>query len=186
MLDFIMPENEIDKGEHPVVDSLEAVADSMIAGKCALHGLIYIIDMKKTLYGKQKLIHKGNSEIIEKKVHLSASLKWSDTDGFYMNMGCNKASGLIGCGDDEGAIWLYHQPNLASESPVKLPTGKTVPHTMKLEWPAVYETEADNKRKTASMVPSKVIVNKVVISHDDKYIVAVTSNNMVCIWKSMA
>lgn len=32
----------------------------------------------------------GASRVIEKDVELLASLKWSDTDNFYMNLGCHK------------------------------------------------------------------------------------------------
>ena len=32
----------------------------------------------------------GTSRVIEKDVELLASLKWSDTDNFYMNLGCHK------------------------------------------------------------------------------------------------
>ena len=34
----------------------------------------------------------GTSPVIEKDVELLASLKWSDTDNFYMNLGCHKGT----------------------------------------------------------------------------------------------
>ena len=33
-----------------------------------------------------------------------ANLKWSDTDNFYMNLGCHKGVGLVVCGDDKVEI----------------------------------------------------------------------------------
>ena len=40
-------------------------------------------------------------KIIEKDVTMLANLKWSDTDNFYMNLGCHKGVGLVVCGDDK-------------------------------------------------------------------------------------
>ena len=40
-------------------------------------------------------------KIIEKEVTMLANLKWSDTDNFYMNLGCHKGVGLVVCGDDK-------------------------------------------------------------------------------------
>ena len=37
----------------------------------------------------------GTSPVIEKDVELLASLKWSDTDNFYMNLGCHKGKSSL-------------------------------------------------------------------------------------------
>ena len=34
-------------------------------------------------------------KIIEKEVTMLANLKWSDTDNFYMNLGCHKVNFLL-------------------------------------------------------------------------------------------
>jgi hypothetical protein len=92
MVDFLMPESERDKGENPIVDSLAMASDWTVVSKCALHGLIYVWDLKAT----SKKINfddasKGDeNKVVEQEVSMLANLKWSDTDNFYMNLGCHK------------------------------------------------------------------------------------------------
>jgi len=96
MVDFLMPESDKDRGENPVVDSLAVASDWTIVSKCALHGLIYVFDLKTTIkeikFEEEEAAgqEEGTSRVIEKDVELLASLKWSDTDNFYMNLGCHK------------------------------------------------------------------------------------------------
>ena len=79
-----MPESERDKGENPIVDSLAMASDWTVVSKCALHGLIYIWDLKGTIKNTNFKDAKEN-QVIEKEVTLLAQLKWSDTDNFYMH-----------------------------------------------------------------------------------------------------
>ena len=98
MVDFIMPENPRDEGENPIVDSLAVASTWTVVSKCALHGLIYVWDLKATLKdikeSKAKDGESGDKEdndgVIEHEVSMLANLKWSDTDNFYMNLGCHK------------------------------------------------------------------------------------------------
>ena len=46
MVDFLLPESDKDGGENPIVDSLAVVSEWTIVAKCALHGLIYMWDLK--------------------------------------------------------------------------------------------------------------------------------------------
>ena len=46
MVDFLLPESDKDGGENPIVDSLAVVSEWTIVAKCALHGLIYVWDLK--------------------------------------------------------------------------------------------------------------------------------------------
>ena len=95
MVDFLMPESDRDKGENPIVDSLAMGADWTVVSKCALHGLIYVWDLKSTV---KKInfdsVTKGQEQnkVVEQDVSLVANLKWSDTDNFYMNLGCHKGT----------------------------------------------------------------------------------------------
>lgn len=87
-----MPESERDKGENPIVDSLAMASDWTVVSKCALHGLIYVWDLKSTV---KKIdfdnVTKGDeNKVVEQDVTMVANLKWSDTDNFYMNLGCHK------------------------------------------------------------------------------------------------
>lgn len=86
-----MPESERDKGENPIVDSLAMASDWTVVSKCALHGLIYVWDLKATIKNTNFKDAKEN-QVIEKDVTLLANLKWSDTDNFYMNLGCHKGN----------------------------------------------------------------------------------------------
>jgi hypothetical protein len=104
MVDFIMPENRRDEGENPIVDSLAIASKWTIVSKCALHGLIYVWDLKSTVKAIDKADEEAKKEkkddddadenVVEQDVKMLANLKWSDTDNFYMNLGCHKG-GLL-------------------------------------------------------------------------------------------
>ena len=126
MVDFLLPESDKDQGENPIVDSLAVVGEWTIVAKCALHGLIYMWDLKTTTNSLTEDTKKD--KIIEKEVTMLSNLKWSDTDNFYMNLGCQKVMllyipicgvhvdvkgvGLVVCGDDKGSLWLYNMPSM--------------------------------------------------------------------------
>ena len=126
-----MPESERDKGGNPIVDSLAMASDWTVVSKCALHGLIYIWDLKGTIKNTNFKDAKEN-QVIEKEVTLLAQLKWSDTDNFYMNLGCHKGKGLICCGDDKGSLWLYNVPQFGKDSAA--PIKKVVDPSARLMW----------------------------------------------------
>ena len=107
MVDFIMPESKRDEGENPIVDSLAVCSKWTVVSKCALHGLIYVWDLKATIAeikkteknkadkDKKKAKDEDDEDeedkgVIEQDVKMVARLKWSDTDNFYMNLGCHK------------------------------------------------------------------------------------------------
>jgi len=179
MVDFLLPENERDKGENPIVDSIAIAGEYSIVAKCANHGLIYMFDLKKTV--KDLQMEEGKKDkVIEQEVFLLANLKWSDTDNFYMNLGCHKGKGLVVCGDDKGSLWLYNLPSLAQNNPD--PIKKVVEPTTRLMWPELQDDHLENSRKVP-LDRHDIIIDKVTVSADSNHIVAVTSNNMVCIWK---
>ena len=92
MVDFLMPESERDKEENPIVDSLAMASDWTVVSKCALHGLIYVWDLKATVkkIDFDKVTKGDENKIVEQDVVMVSNLKWSDTDNFYMNLGCHK------------------------------------------------------------------------------------------------
>ncbi len=104
MIDFIMPENKRDEGENPIVDSLAVASKWTVVSKCALHGLIYVWDLRATLKEtdkqrkeqekKKEEEEDDDNKVIEQDVVLLANLRWSDTDNFYMNLGCHKGEHL--------------------------------------------------------------------------------------------
>lgn len=58
-----------------LVDSVEAIADGVIATKCALHGAIYLWNLTETLASQTGAV---------KPTHV---LRWSETDNYFMFMG---------------------------------------------------------------------------------------------------
>ena len=52
----------------------------------------------------------------------------------------------------------------------------------RLLWPELQDDHLENSRKVP-LDRHDIIIDKVAASHDNNYVVAVTSNNMVCIWK---
>ena len=117
-----------------------------------------------------------------------ANLEWSDTDNFFMNLGCQKVSlvprvtcplqgvGLVVCGDDKGPLWLYHLPAMAQASPAPAPG--TTRATTRLMRPEITDKHLNIVRKLP-LDGQDIIVDKVAASWDNKHLVAVTSNNMV-------
>jgi len=97
-----------------------------------------------------------------------------------MNLGCHKGKGLVVCGDDKGSLWLYNLPSLTTAGcePIK----KMVEPTTRLMWPELQDDHLENSRKVP-LDRHDIIIDKVTVSADSNHIVAVTSNNMVCIWK---
>jgi len=183
MVDFLLPESDRDQGENPIVDSLAVVSETTIVAKCALHGLIYMWDLKATTEDlKKKEFEKEDShnKITEKEVTMLAHLRWSDTDNFYMNLGCHKGKGLVVCGDDKGSLWMYNMPNMCKPNQSKI--NPKVEPTTRLMWPELQDDHLENSRKVP-LDRHDIIIDKVAASHDNLHIVAVTSNNMVCIWR---
>ena len=50
----------------------------------------------------------------------------------------------------------------------------------RLLWPEVHDDYLEKNGKL--LENDEIIIDKVAVSHDNKYIVAVTSTNLVCIW----
>ena len=62
----------------------------------------------------------------------------------------------------------------------------SIPNTFspfsRLMWPELQDDHLENSRKVP-VDRHNIIIDKVAASHDNSHIVAVTSNNMVCIWR---
>ncbi|XP_023709510.1 leucine-rich repeat and WD repeat-containing protein 1 isoform X2 [Cryptotermes secundus] len=173
ILKFQFPRKHIQNTSEPqLVDSLVLLGDGMVGTKCALHGVIYVWDLMATLA--------ANGEEQQLTVTPIRVLTWSNTDNYFMNMGCHPVAGLLVCGDDRGALWLY---NLKEAMQVKEQTHEVQPLTI-LDWPDITDMNLDRNRKLRLDVYD-IVVDSVAVSCTGKYLVAVTSNNMVCIWKKM-
>ncbi|XP_069674110.1 leucine-rich repeat and WD repeat-containing protein 1-like isoform X2 [Periplaneta americana] len=170
MLKFNFPKrrgNTTRTSEPQLVDSIEMVGQSTVATKCALHGVIYLWNLTSAI--------QGDAVTTVQPTHV---LQWSDTDNYFMNMGCHPVAGLLACGDDMGALWLYDLSNILQQ-PAQ--DKRVAPSTI-LDWPDVEDSHVDRNRKLRLGVYD-IVVDKVAVSSNGRYLVAVTSNNMVCIWK---
>jgi hypothetical protein len=87
-------------------------------------------------------------------------------------------AGLLSCGDDRGALWLY---NLKEAMQAKQEKSEVQPVTI-LDWPDITDVNLERNRKLRLDVYD-IVVDSVAVSCTGKYLVAVTNNNMVCIWK---
>ena len=84
MIKFQFPRKNIQRAnETQLVDSLEVVGENVIATKCALHGVIYLWDLMATLAASGK-------EHTTFTVTPICVLSWSNTDNYFMNMGCHR------------------------------------------------------------------------------------------------
>ena len=187
-VDFHMPKHE--KGDvtrnGSTVDSLDVLNDYTIVCKCVAHGLLYVIDLTDTILELDRFDDKVCLRT-EKEAKIVARLGWSKTDNFYMNMGCNR-QGLICCGDDQGSLWVYNQPALVKRANLEnskfhSEDASIIEANVILMWPDLQGDHLTNNAETPQDERCNIIVDKVVVSHDSEYIVAVTSNNMVCTWK---
>ena len=78
---------------------------------------------------------------------------------------------------------MYNLPQFGKESPVAQTKSKVTP-TTRLMWPELQDDHLENSRKVP-LDRHDIIIDKLAVSHDSNFVVAVTSNNMVCIWKNV-
>lgn len=91
---------------------------------------------------------------------------------------CVTEAGLLCCGDDKGSLWLYDLQRIGPPDPQ---CHQVVMPTTLLPWPILTDLYTEKKRKLA-VDTYDIVVDKVALSSDRKYILAVTNNNMVCVW----
>ncbi|XP_022178498.1 leucine-rich repeat and WD repeat-containing protein 1-like [Myzus persicae] len=177
LIDFELPKNpnEMYKDQNEnVIDSIEIVKDSWIATKAALHGVIYIFDLEATL-SKTK-----NNKCLVKPTYI---LQWSDTDNYFMSCGVGLDGKLLVCGDDRGSVWIYNLKDIAfksSKSDSKVITVDSV-----LKWPKLHDKFLKKKKKLEVDVYD-IVMAKCAVHSSGKYLVAVTNNNLVCLYKKSA
>jgi len=194
-MDFELPKNpnEMYKDQNEnVIDSIEIVKDSWIATKVALHGVIYIFDLSATL-SKTK-----NNKCVVKPNY---TLQWSDTDNYFMS--CSVGLGmyltllklkplcpilfthitdgkLLACGDDKGSIWIYNLKDIAFKS--SKCDSKVITVNSVLKWPKLQDKFLKKKKKLEVDVYD-IVMAKCAVHSSGKYLVAVTNNNLVCLYK---
>ncbi|CAH8537071.1 unnamed protein product [Schistosoma rodhaini] len=166
----------------PCFDGLAQLSDDLIVTKCVEEGEIYVIN-----YG-QVINRRRRSSVSNKKlinVEIRGQLRWHTTEEIYINVTARPGLNAVICGDNEGTIWLYDlQKQVIDESENRKFKSKPVKI---LEWPECSiggAKDEDNQMKESITSGFKnPVVNTTDISHDGQYLVAVTDNNLVCIWK---
>ncbi|XP_063850199.1 leucine-rich repeat and WD repeat-containing protein 1-like isoform X2 [Scylla paramamosain] len=181
-MEFVLPEVD---GNGSVLDSIAMLRDDLLAAKCALHGQIYVFSVSRALGAAKYNKNRGQLQS-EVKNSMMVSLRWSDTDNYYMNMGVDPRSCVLVCGDDKGALWVYDLADLVTgkvSSPLTggSPIAQQEPVKI-LEWPELEDAEVEKARKLR-LDTYDIVVDKCAISYGAQHVVAVTSNNMVCIWR---
>lgn len=159
-----------------LVDTAEVLENGLVASKCALHGSIYIWNLE-TVLGAERVPPENRNIRITPLYQLA----WSNTDNYFMYLGYDQGSKWLSCGDDRGAIWLYDIASLV-KGDAKVKDGEMMEPTIIFEWPNLNDQYSSRKRKLDLDVYD-IVINKTILSHNSRHMVAVTNNNMVCIWK---
>ena len=111
------------------------------------------------------------------------SIIWTSEDKFTFHppdICQHSVAGLLACGDDRGALWLYSLKEVLQKKEHKT---EVQPMAI-LDWPDITDLNLDRNRKLRLDVYD-IVVDSVAVSCTGRYLVAVTNNNMVCIWKQM-
>lgn len=162
----------------PYVDSVCSLGNNLVATKCVSRGRILIIQPPT-----RDQIDLSQAKSFD--VQVLVELAWKKTDNFYMNIGGSIQLGLVACGDDSGRVWVYKLPKSICEADMNdnyVPAVKMSPLGI-LPWPRLDGEGSDDEEEQE--FSGNVMLDKVAISSTGGYIVAVTDNNLVAIWKKL-
>ncbi|THD24785.1 Leucine-rich repeat and WD repeat-containing protein 1 [Fasciola hepatica] len=163
----------------PCFDGLAKLTEQLIVVKCVEEGEIYVFDFAQVLQ-RAKRLTSGKKHVT---VELRGQLRWQTTDEIYINVTARPGLNAVVCGDNEGTIWLYDLQKQVTEDSRRF---KSKPVKI-LEWPecSVGGTKDEDSQLKENITSGfkNPVVNTTDISHDGQYLVAVTDNNLVCIWK---
>jgi len=177
---FKLPENRL--CQFPYVDSVCSLGNNLVATKCVSRGRILII--QPPLSDQIDLSDGSQQKTKYCDVQVLMELAWRKTDNFYMNIGGSIKLGLVACGDDSGHVWVYKLPRSVCEADMNdnyVPAVKMAPLGI-LPWPRL---DGDGSKSEEEDVSVNVMLDKVAISSSGDFIVAVTNNNLVAIWKKL-
>ncbi|XP_068218465.1 leucine-rich repeat and WD repeat-containing protein 1-like isoform X2 [Palaemon carinicauda] len=169
------------------VDSLCLLQDDLVAVKCAGNEYIYmfaISEVLQTMHSKTRGVNNAYKLTIPASKILK--LRWSETNIRCMSMGADQISSVLVCGDDGGTIVVYSlAPYVNGKVSSPLTGGKPidpVQPSLILPWPQP-EDELLEQTKNLQLTAHGTCMNGSAVSPGGKYIVAVTSNNLVFIWE---
>ncbi|XP_078786943.1 leucine-rich repeat and WD repeat-containing protein 1 isoform X3 [Oryzias latipes] len=163
---FPIYEKEDEDHEYHTVDGMSFLNDDLVASKNYMHSCIYLWSWSRTVAQRPDRKSRKVCAVIV------AELQWAKTDIPYLALNTCPGRGYIVCGDEKGRIWTYHAANLQKNG---YQTGKPIPPTDVLEWPAP-------RRKGLGSLEGPSI-NSVAMDPELTYMVALSDKNMVIIWK---
>jgi len=112
-------------------------------------------------------------------IDICGRLDWLKTDDSYINISARSNLGAVLTGDNMGNIWIYDVDPYIEENPEKVSRGFRCGSLKVLEWPDCNNGESD-ENGNFSKHPA---INMVDMSSDGQFVVGVSDNNLVCIWK---
>lgn len=181
--------------QEPCFDGLARLSENTFLVKCVEEGEIFTVNFPQVLqhFKARKFDEQGRvvADVI-------GQLRWQITDEIYINVTAQMKLGSVTCGDNEGTIWLYDMAKDVNDGNCTRKF-KSKPAKI-LDWPecSVESSEPDKSANGAGAatgnggggggqdngeaVNRNPIINCVEMSSDGTYLVAVTDNNLVCIW----
>ncbi|VDP23160.1 unnamed protein product [Echinostoma caproni] len=163
----------------PCFDGLAKLTEQLVVVKCVEEGEIYVFDYAQVVQ-RSKRLSSGKKLVT---VELRGQLRWQTTDEIYINVTARPGLNAVVCGDNEGTIWLYDLQKQIDEDARRF---KAKPVKI-LEWPecSIGGSKDEDVQLKESITSGfkNPVVNTTDLSHDGQYLVAVTDNNLVCIWK---
>ncbi|XP_076017363.1 leucine-rich repeat and WD repeat-containing protein 1 isoform X2 [Genypterus blacodes] len=169
-MEITFPIYKKEDGDHcyRTIDGLNFLTDDIVASKSHMQGSIYLWSWSRT---KAQLRGRKSRALC---AVLLAELQWAQTDVPYLALKTCPRQSYVVCGDDRGRLWTYHVPNLLSSS---VQIDEAISPTEVLEWP-------NPVRKHHGQVEGPSI-NTVAMDSELRYLVALSDNNMVVVWKRM-
>lgn len=167
-----------------IIDGLQILADdpNRVAMRISSLKNISIIDLNLVSEEIQNVskVTKFNVKKLSLKNIRVLNLKWGQDSiqHFYIYMAAQK--GLLVSGAPHGQMWLYRTNRFRNHYRHGADDNTLMPDKI-LEWPEIENCMKYGKGVVDESKP--VVVNTVTISHDLKYIVGGTNNNLICIWE---
>nr|XP_033778751.1 leucine-rich repeat and WD repeat-containing protein 1 [Geotrypetes seraphini] len=148
-----------------LVDGLAFLNQDLVVSKSCMQGSLYLWSWTQSLKAQKKTSRRVNAAII-------TELQWSDTELPYLTLSTCPEQQHIFCGDEKGNVWVYDFNHYTQKNPFS--KEKVAPSQI-LNWPSL--TIKGQKQVNG------IIINNVTVDPAFKYMVALTDQNIVAIWK---
>eukprot|EP00066_Takifugu_rubripes_P020287 XP_011609553.1 PREDICTED: leucine-rich repeat and WD repeat-containing protein 1 isoform X1 [Takifugu rubripes] len=164
---FPVYKNKDKDHDYRTIDGLSLLTDDIIASKNFQYNCIYLWSWGRTAAQRPDKKNRLVSAVV------LAELQWTNTDVPYLSLSTCPAQAYIVCGDDEGRLWTYDMSNL--QNILRDKPAKPLQPTKILEWPGPVR-----KGSGPMKGPS---INTVAADPELRYVVALSDQNMVIVWK---